>query len=224
MEHQYFLFQKKKSHLVRKFTSMESLFPQWLNPEYLIPHFGLIGIFSVLIVEAGLLVGVFLPGDSLLFAAGVFSAQGYFPLWLVYIVCFFGTSTGDQLGYLLGKKYGVKLFKGEKLVFFNQKHLDKTETFFKRYGPKAILIARFIPVIRTGVPTLAGVGQMPYKTFFFYNIVGAVIWTLVFVTLGYSLAKVVGTHMYILKYVTLGIIVFSILWGVFEVIRARAKK
>jgi membrane protein DedA with SNARE-associated domain len=86
---------------------MDSFLPQWLNPGYLIPHFGLIGMFVILIVEAGLLIGVFLPGDSLLFAAGVFSAQGYFPLWLVYVVCFFGTSIGDQLGYILGKKYGV---------------------------------------------------------------------------------------------------------------------
>jgi membrane-associated protein len=203
---------------------MDSFLPQWLNPGYLIPHFGLIGMFVILIVEAGLLIGVFLPGDSLLFAAGVFSAQGYFPLWLVYVVCFFGTSIGDQLGYILGKKYGVRLFASEKLLFFNQKHLEKTEAFFKKHGPKAILIARFIPFVRTGIPTFAGVGQMPYRTFFLYNIVGAVIWTIVFVTLGYVLGKVVGTEIHILRYITLGIIILSVLWGVFEIVRAKIKK
>ncbi len=198
--------------------------PQWLNPQYLIPHFGLIGIFFILIIEAGLLIGVFLPGDSLLFAAGVFAAQGYFPVWLVCIICFLGSSVGDQLGYVLGRKYGVKLFANEKLVFFNQEHLEKTEAFFKKHGPKAILIARFIPFVRTGIPTFAGVGAMPYKTFFLYNIVGAVIWTVLFVTLGYVLGKVAGTQIYLLRYITLGIIVLSVVWAVFEIIRARISK
>ncbi len=202
---------------------MESFLPNWINPEYIIPQFGLIGMFGILIVEAGLLIGIFLPGDSLLFAAGIFAAQGYFPVWLVYIVCFIGTSIGDQLGYVLGKKYGVKLFSGEKVVFFNQAHLQKTEFFFKKHGPKAILIARFIPIIRTGIPTFAGVGRMPYKTFFFYNIIGAFIWTVVFVTLGYTIGKAAGTHVHILKYMTIAIIFLSILWGIFEIYRAHKK-
>jgi membrane-associated protein len=118
----------------------------------------------------------------------------------------------------------VRLFASEKLLFFNQKHLEKTEAFFKKHGPKAILIARFIPFVRTGIPTFAGVGQMPYRTFFLYNIVGAVIWTIVFVTLGYVLGKVVGTEIHILRYITLGIIILSVLWGVFEIVRAKIKK
>lgn len=197
---------------------------EYINPQYLIPHFGLIGMFLILIIEAGLLIGVFLPGDSLLFAAGIFAAQGYFPLWLVMIVCFIGTSIGDQLGYFLGKKYGVKIFQSEKIIFFNQKHLEKTESYFKKYGPRTILIARFIPFVRTGVPTFAGVGRMNYKTFFFYNIVGAVIWTLVFTLLGYFLAQFVGTKVYLLRYITLGIIAVSVLWAFWEVLRIKMKK
>ncbi len=197
---------------------------EYINPQYLISHFGLIGIFLILIVEAGLLIGVFLPGDSLLFAAGIFAAQGYFPLWLVMIICFIGTSIGDQLGYFLGKKYGVKIFSSEKIMFFNQSHLDKTERYFQKYGPRTILIARFIPFVRTGVPTFAGVGQMDYKTFFFYNIVGAIIWTLVFTLLGYFLAQFVGTKVHLLRYITIGIILLSILWAFVEVARAKMKK
>jgi membrane-associated protein len=196
----------------------------YINPQYLIPHFGLIGMFLILIVEAGLLIGVFLPGDSLLFAAGIFAAQGYFPLWLVMIVCFIGTTIGDQLGYYLGKKYGAKIFSSEKIIFFNQKHLDKTEAYFQKYGPRTILIARFIPFVRTGVPTFAGVGNMPYKTFFLYNIIGAIVWTLVFLLLGYSLANIVGEKVHLLRYITIGIIVISILWAFVEIARAKIKK
>jgi membrane-associated protein len=195
----------------------------YIHPQYLIPHFGLIGMFFILIIEAGLLIGVFLPGDSLLFAAGVFAAQGYFPLWLVIIVCFVGTSIGDQLGYFLGKKYGVKIFSSEKMIFFNHQHLEKTEAFFKKYGPRTVLIARFIPFVRTGIPTFAGVGGMKYRTFFIYNIIGAVIWTLVFTVLGYILAHVVGEKVYLLRYITIVIIILSILWAIFEVVRAKIK-
>lgn len=223
MVRRYFSFLKKKSHPGQKFTNMPH-FSEFMNPQYLIPHFGLLGIFTILIIEAGLLIGVFLPGDSLLFAAGVFAAQGYFPLWLVWVVCFVGTSIGDQLGYVIGKKYGIKIFASEKIMFFNKEHLAKTESFFQKHGPKAILIARFIPFVRTGVPTFAGVGGMPYKRFFFYNIVGALIWTTIFTLLGYALGKVVGGKIYLLKYITLGIIVLSILWAVVEVIRAKRGK
>ncbi len=196
----------------------------YINPQYLIPHFGLIGMFIILILEAGLLIGVFLPGDSLLFAAGVFAAQGYFPLWLVMIVCFVGTSIGDQLGYYLGKKYGIKIFTSEKVFFFNQTHLEKTQAFFSKYGPRTIIIARFIPVIRTGIPTFAGVGNMKYRTFFLYNIIGACVWTIIFTTLGYFLARVVGGKVYLLRYITIGIIVASLLWAVFEIVRAKRQK
>lgn len=197
--------------------------PAFLNPEYLIPAFGLLGIFFILILEAGLLIGVFLPGDSLLFAAGIFVAKGVFDPLLLITICFFGTLLGDQLGYYLGKKYGKKIFSSEKSLFFNKSHLEKTEHYFKKYGNKTVLIARFIPIIRTGVPTSAGVGNMDYKKFLIYNTIGAFIWTVCFISLGYFAGKVFKGNVHILGYSTLVIIFLSVLWALVQMFQLRHK-
>ena len=198
--------------------------PDFLDPNNLIPNFGLLGIFSILIVEAGLLIGVFLPGDSLLFVAGVFAAKGTFSLPILMLICFSGTFLGDQLGYYLGRKYGPKIFASEKSLFFNKAHLEKTERFFKKHGPKTILIARFIPIVRTGVPTAAGVGKMPYKTFLAYNTVGAIIWTVVFTLLGFFAGKIFKGNIHILGYSTLGILILSIIWALIQIVQMKRKK
>lgn len=197
--------------------------PLFLNPEYLIPAFGLLGIFFILVVEAGLLIGVFLPGDSLLFAAGIFAGRGVFDPFLLTLVCFLGTLLGDQLGYYLGKKYGKKIFRSEKSLFFNKSHLEKTERYFKKYGNKTVLIARFIPIVRTGVPTAAGVGNMEYKKFLVYNTVGAFIWSVSFVSLGYFAGKIFKGNIQILGYSTLIIIFLSVLWAGIQIFRLKAK-
>lgn len=195
----------------------------FLDPNILIPTFGLLGIFIILIFEAGLLIGVFLPGDSLLFTAGIFAARGTFSLPILMLICFLGTFLGDQLGYYLGRKYGPKIFSKEKSLFFNKNHLEKTEQYFHKYGSKTILIARFIPIVRTGVPTAAGVGKMPYKTFLTYNTVGAIIWTVVFTLFGYFAGKIFKGNIHVLGYSTLGVIVLSLIWAAIQIIQMKRK-
>ncbi len=183
----------------------------WLNPTFLLQTFGLAGVFAIVFAETGMLLGLFLPGDSLLFVAGLFAWHGYFSIWVLYIGTTLAAIIGDSTGYWLGKKAGPKIFVREESLFFKKSHVEKTQAFFDRYGAWTIFVAHFIPFVRTVAPTMAGVGQMPYRTFFFWNVLGGIVWTAVFIFSGFFLGKILPNSEHLLSYLTLGIIVVSLI-------------
>ncbi len=171
---------------------------------------GYLGLFGIVFAETGLLFGFFLPGDSLLFTAGILASQGVLNIWVIIIGLFIVVFAGDNTGYYIGKKLGPKIFKKEESFFFHKSHLEKANAFFKLHGPKTIILARFVPIVRTFTPTLAGVGNMKYSTFLTYSIVGSLLWSTGLTVLGYYLGRVIpNVDMYILPGVAL-IILLSI--------------
>lgn len=176
----------------------------------LIKAVGYLGLFGIMFAETGLLVGFFLPGDSLLFTAGILAAQGYLEIALVLIVLAGGAIIGDSTGYLIGKTFGPKIFSKEESMLFKKSHLNKAQAFFDKHGSKTIILARFVPIVRTFVPTLAGVGKMPYPKFLTLSIIGGLFWTGSITMLGYYLGlKVDNIEVYILPGIVL-IILLSI--------------
>lgn len=169
----------------------------FLDPKELIQTFGLIGIFVIVFAESGLLVGFFLPGDSLLFTAG-FLASGpasvddslHLPLVPLLLLVWVGAVAGDQVGYLFGQRVGPALFKRPDSRLFKHENVDKAQAFFDKYGPKAIVLARFVPVVRTFTPITAGVSRMEYRTFVTYNVIGGTIWAFGVTLLGFFLGQV----------------------------------
>jgi membrane-associated protein len=153
------------------------------------PILGSLIVFSIIFAESGLLIGFFLPGDTLLLSAGVLSALGIFNLPVIIILCFIAAVLGDSVGYFIGKKYGIKLFSKEDSVFFHRKHLATAEHFYEKHGKKTIVLARFVPIIRTFAPTVAGIGNMNYRTFLTYNILGGGLWAIGLPVLGYGITK-----------------------------------
>ena len=142
-------------------------------------------LFVVVFCETGLIFMPFLPGDSLLFAAGAFAALGSLNLSLLFLIIFVAAVLGDFVNYSIGSYIGPKIFKKEKSLFFNKDYLLKTETFYEKHGPKTIIAARFMPIIRTFAPFVAGIGKMNWMKFVFYNIIGALLWCFLFLMAGY---------------------------------------
>lgn len=173
----------------------------------LIQAIGLVGIFLFVFAESGLFFGFFLPGDSLLFTAGILASAGYFNVGFLLIGCFICAVLGDSFGYYFGKKIGPKVFSRPKSFFFNQHNLEKTTRFFEKHGNKAITLARFVPIVRTFTPIMAGVGHMRYKTFLFWNILGGMLWTGSMILAGYFL----GSYIKNIDRFILPIVVFIIL-------------
>ncbi len=158
----------------------------------LITNLGWIAVLCVIFAESGLLIGFFLPGDSLLFTAGFLVQQGFFSIniHLFVLLLFIAASLGQSTGYVFGKKVGRKLFDRENTRFFRKENLIRAELFYEKYGPVTIILACFIPFVRTFVPIVAGISKMKYREFIVYNIIGAAIWTASFTYLGYYAGKV----------------------------------
>ncbi|HEX3095791.1 MAG TPA: DedA family protein [Patescibacteria group bacterium] len=169
---------------------------------------GYLGLFGIIFAETGLLFGFFLPGDSLLFTAGILSAQGFLNPWIVVIGLFIAVLAGDNTGYLIGRKLGPKIFKKEDSLLFKKSHLEKAHAFFEKHGSKTVILARFVPVVRTFSPTLAGVGKMRYSTFLSFSIVGSLLWSTGLTLLGYYLGvKIPNIDRYLLPIIGVIIIV-----------------
>ena len=170
---------------------------------------GYFGVFAIVFAESGLFFGFFLPGDSLLFTAGLLAAEGYFSLAGLIILSFVAAVLGDSVGYWFGRRTGPMLFTREDTRLFKKSYVEKSHAYYEKHGPKTIIIARFIPIVRTFAPILAGVSGMTYKKFFMYNVVGGLIWTVSMPTLGYFLGtRIPHIDKYILP-IALGIIVVS---------------
>jgi membrane-associated protein len=205
-----------------------ALGPEWLQPEVLIASFGalaVVGVCAIVFAETGLLVGFFLPGDSLLFTAGLLVAAGTIdtPLWLLALLVFVAAFAGDQTGYLIGRKAGPKVFQRPDSRLFKAEYVDKTYSFFDRYGARTIIIARFVPIVRTFAPVAAGVGKMHYRTFVTYNVVGALLWGVGVTLLGYWLGQIEFVRTYIEPILVL-IIALSLIPVAVELLRARSRR
>ena len=184
---------------------------------------GYLGLSIIVFVETGLMVGFFLPGDSLLVTAGLFAAKG--DLNIVYLNLLLMTMAilGDATGYLIGKKLGPALFRRDDSLLFKKKHLIKTHEFYEKHGGKTIIIARFVPIIRTFAPVVAGVGQMPYRRFAVFNVIGGIGWVFSMTMIGYSLIKMfpdIEKHLHIVFVV---VVFLSILPGIIEFLRERKR-
>ena len=154
--------------------------------------YGEIGLMLIIFAETGLLVGFFLPGDSLLFTAGILANQGKLNLAAILLGCFAAAVIGDQVGFTIGQKTGPRLLRRPDSKLFKREYIDRTELFFDQHGPKTIVLARFVPVVRTFAPVVAGIGKMSRRTFFSFNIIGAFIWVFGVTLAGYALADAIG--------------------------------
>src|SRR5205085_2515070 len=160
-----------------------------VGPKSLIEAFGTIGLFAIVFAESGLLVGFFLPGDSLLFTAGLLAYEGHLNLAIVMIGCFVAAVAGDQVGYVIGRRYGPAVFSRPDSRFFRQKNVERAQAYFEKNGPKTVVLARFLPVIRTFTPVVAGVGKMEYRKFVTFNVIGGFLWAGGVTSAGYLIGK-----------------------------------
>jgi membrane-associated protein len=185
---------------------------------------GLVLMAAIVFAESGLLIGFFLPGDSLLFIAGFLSSNAggkvLPPLPIVAGVAFVAAVAGDQVGYLFGKKVGPSLFQRPQSRLFKPSHIEKAQEFFDKHGAKTIVLARFVPIVRTFAPIVAGVGTMKYRTFVVYNILGGLLWGVGITTLGYFLGEVHWIEANI-EVAIVGLVAISILPMVIEYLRHR---
>ena len=156
---------------------------------------GYIGLFAIVFAESGLFFGFFLPGDSLLFTAGFVASQGYFDLWTLMALLIVAAITGDSVGYWSGEKFGRRLFTNEESFWRNPKRLEAAHAFYEKHGGKAIVLARFIPAVRTFVPIAAGMARMSYRKFLFWNVMGGIGWVVSMTAGGYYLTEVIQTRL-----------------------------
>ena len=195
-----------------------------LDPIVIIKAVGIIGIILIVFAETGLFFGFFFPGDSLLFTAGIFASQGFFSIEILLICCIVAAILGDSVGYWSGKKYGRKLFDRDVGFFFKKKRLYDAELFYAKHGKSTIIIARFVPIIRTFAPIVAGIGQMRYGTFISYNIFGGISWVTALLLLGYFLGGMIpNPDTYIIPIAFL-IIVVSFLPIIVKMVRYKLNK
>ncbi|MFE6824742.1 DedA family protein [Streptomyces sp. NPDC057690] len=201
-----------------------ALGPSWLDPNYLLDNFGLWGLLLIVFAESGLLIGFFLPGDSLLFTAGLLitSNQLDFPLWgAVALICV-AAILGDQAGYMFGKKVGPSLFNRPDSRLFKQENVTKAHEFFEKYGPKSLVLARFVPIVRTFTPIIAGVSGMRYRSFLVFNVIGGVLWGAGVTLLGSWLGNIDFVKKNI-EAILILIVLVSVVPIIIEFLRARSK-
>jgi membrane-associated protein len=181
-------------------------------------------LFLIVFCETGLVVTPFLPGDSLLFAVGTLAALDGSPLSLPIVIALLFTAAviGDAVNYAIGARIGPKAFKSEQSLLFNKKHLLRTQAFYERHGGKTIIIARFVPIVRTFAPFVAGIGKMQYRRFLAFNLIGALAWVVLFTVLGYTFGNLPSVKKNF-QYVILAIIVISMLPGAIEFVRERRR-
>jgi membrane-associated protein len=202
-----------------------ALGPSWLDPDQLLRMLGpyvLIGLCLIIFAECGLLIGFFLPGDSLLFTAGLFVANGIIgaPIWLVCLLLTVCAVVGNVVGYFIGFTVGPALFNRPDSRLFKREHVDKTHAFFEKYGPRAIVLGRFVPIVRTFITAIAGVGRMEPRSYFTYSVIGGVAWATGVTLLGFWLGRITFVKENV-ETILIGIVMLSVLPIVIEVVKAR---
>lgn len=211
-------------------TTYLSLGPKFIQPNYLLDTFGYAGLLLVVFVECGLLVGFFFPGDSLLFTAGLVSTGdavlagnpigAIAPLWLLLITVPIAAVAGDQLGYFIGRKAGPNIFDRDDSRLFKRRYVTEAHAFFERHGSKAVIMARFVPIVRTFMPVTAGVAKMRYRTFLTFDIIGGVLWGAGVTLLGRLLGNVAFVSKHI-ETILILIVLLSVLPIAFQIIKSR---
>lgn len=196
---------------------------RFLDPHYLIATFGLIGIGLVIFAESGLLIGFFLPGDSLLFTAGVLAAAEKLEMAALLPIVFVAAVAGDQVGYLFGARTGPALFRRPDSRFFKQENLHRAQEFYQRRGGSTIVLARFIPIVRTFAPIVAGAAKMPYRQFAMFNVLGGGLWAIGLTTAGFFVGEAIpNVDKYLLPVIAV-IVVVSVLPVAIEILRRRSR-
>ncbi|MYW46252.1 VTT domain-containing protein, partial [Streptomyces sp. SID161] len=202
-----------------------ALGPSWLDPNHLLDTYGIWGLLLIVFAESGLLIGFFLPGDSLLFTCGLLitSHQLDFPLWgAIGLICL-AAILGDQAGYMFGKKVGPSLFNRPDSRLFKQENVTKAHEFFEKYGPKSLVLARFVPIVRTFTPIIAGVSGMKYRSFLTFNVIGGVLWGAGVTLLGSWLGNIDFVKSNI-EAILILIVLVSVIPIAIEFLRARGKE
>lgn len=188
--------------------------------------YAMFAIWGIVFTESGIFFGFFFPGDSLLFTAGVLASQGFMPIEILTIGVFFAATFGVSTGYWFGKTFGRRIFESGKLPLVKKHHIEAAEEFYKKHGKKTIILARFIPAVRTFAPIVAGIGKMDYRTFITYNIIGAMLWGTGLTLGGYFLGKLIPAKDVdkVLLPIVLVIIVVSVLPAISHVIADERKR
>lgn len=195
-----------------------------MHLETILPTIGYLGIFFVVFAESGLFVGFFLPGDSLLFTAGFLASTNIFNIWILVPLCFIAAVLGDSVGYAFGHKVGRRLFHKKESLLFHKDNLEKAEKFYEKHGKKTIILARFMPIVRTFAPIVAGIGKMQYRTFLIYNIVGGILWGVGLCLAGYFLGKTIpDVDKYLLPILGV-IIVISVLPSAVHILKEKENR
>jgi membrane-associated protein len=184
---------------------------------------GYVALIAIVFVETGLLIGFFLPGDSLLITAGLVAAAGHLDIWWINLLLSLAAVLGDSTGYAIGRRLGPRLFTRPQSLLFNPRHVERTRTFYARHGAKTIVIARFVPIVRTFAPVVAGVGQMEYRQFLFYNVAGGVGWVTSMTWAGYLLGQTIPNVAERIHIVVGVVIVLSLIPIFVELIRERRR-
>ncbi len=185
---------------------------------------GYVVLVVIVFTETGLFVGCFLPGDSLLITAGLVAAAGGLNIWWLNALLIAAAISGDSVGYTIGARLGPRLFTREKSLLFNPGHVERTRAFYERYGAKTIVIARFVPIVRTFAPVVAGVGQMRYRRFLFYNVAGGVGWVVGMTFTGFLLGHAIPDINRYIHVVVVVIIVLSVIPIAVEILRERRRR
>ncbi len=185
---------------------------------------GYFGLFGLVFMETGLLIGLILPGETLVFTAGFLSSSGTFNIWIIIAVVFCAAVLADSAEYALGKKYGVKVFDGRNSLFFDKQYIDEAGAFYKKHGGKTILLARFMPFIRTLAPLFAGIGNMRYSTFLMYNIIGALFWAMGISFLGYFLGSIIPNADQYALWLVMGIAAVSLVPPLAALLRSEDRR
>lgn len=199
------------------------LLPHLPSVQEIIQWGGTFAIVAIVFAETGLLVGFFLPGDSLLVTAGLFAAKGDLNIGLLLVTVTVAAIVGDAVGYTIGRRAGAALYKREDSRLFKRKHLIKAHDFYVKYGGKTIVIARFVPIIRTFAPTVAGAAEMPYRTFAVFNIAGGVLWVFSMLLGGYGLGSLIPDIDKYIHYIIVIVVFLSLLPPIIEWWRERRK-
>ncbi len=171
---------------------------------------GILIVAGIVFAESGLLIGFFLPGDTLLFGAGLLASQGEMNIWVLVAAVIVAAVLGDNVGYSIGQKAGPRMFSKKDGILFRREYIEKAEAFYEKHGGKTIILARFTPIVRTFAPVVAGIGNMSRRRFFLYNIIGAVLWATTIILLGYWLGSKIPHLDKFIEYVLLAVVIASL--------------